>query len=100
MIDNGNCADVEVFIRRSGGEDDLQVWEASYEGVAKLHTRTIVERVGLSGAEPGIYEIGLRERGDEQHTQRVEITPLQSDPGDSANVFKNHAAAVLEHWRQ
>jgi hypothetical protein len=90
-------ADIELFVRRPQG-DDVQTFEASYEDMAKLHTHTLAERVYVEGLDPGVYEVGVRERGDEQYTQRFDVSPLIG--GDPSFMIHNHMMGVVNHWRQ
>jgi len=90
-------ADIELFVRRPNG-DDIQTYEASYEDMAKFHTHTLSKRVFTEGLDPGPYEVGIRERGDEQYTQQLHISELIG--GDPSFMIHNHMMGVLNHWRQ
>jgi hypothetical protein len=91
-------ADVEIFVRKRGSDDGV-TWKFVYDDVARMHTRTLIQQVTVDDADAGRYVIGLREQGDEVHTRNIELTPLESHPGDTEHVFRTYAAALIEHWR-
>jgi len=97
---NEDFDDVEIFIRKPNGpeDDEEYVWTATYRDMAKMNSRTVIENVGLSELERGPWVIGIRERGDEQYTQRFEVTPLLSDQVE--HEIEHRVAALLDHWRQ
>ncbi|MGQ3723552.1 hypothetical protein [Natrialba aegyptia] len=94
--------DVEIYIRRpgveKGSDGEKCVWSATYREMARLSNRFVVEAITETQLEKGEWVIGLRERGDEQYSQRFQITPLVADQAD--HEVQNRVAALLNHWRQ
>lgn len=102
MLPTENYEDVEIYIRRPGVEKGSDrekcVWEATYQDMAQLSSRTIIEAVVDIELDEGEWEIGIRERGDEQYSQRFVIDSLVSDYSD--HEVQNRVASILNHWRQ
>ena len=94
---NDDHPDIEIVARRPQSNDYV-TYEASYEDMARFHSQTLATRLNIESAEPGLYEVGIREKGDEQYTQRLHITELQST--DPAFMFQNYLMGVINHWRQ
>jgi len=95
-------SDIEIYVRRphnTKDDDEKYVWEATYKTVANLTNHTILKIMSKYELKEGKWEIGIREQGDEQYSQRFEITPLVEEHG-SGYELQNHAATVLNHWRQ
>lgn len=102
--DSREFADVEIYVRPSDEEplgDDELVYGMSYETLASFHTHTVVGMMDMFADEIGAgrWEVGIRERGDEQYSQRLEITPLGETYGPTAEL-ENQVAAILNHWRE
>jgi len=93
--------DVEIYIRRPSTnktDDEQYVWTATYREMARLSTRMVIETVTDTELDEGQWEVGIREQGDEQYSQRFEITPLLSEEPD--HEVQNRVASILNHWRQ
>ena len=102
MLPTEDFEDVEIYIRRpgveKGSENEQYVWDASYQDMAHLSSRTVVETITDTELDTGEWEIGIRERGDEQYSQRFVIDELAADQADYE--VQNRVAALLNHWRQ
>lgn len=94
--------DVEIYIRRPSKnktDDEQYVWEATYKDMAHLTSHAVVEMMELTELDEGQWEVGIRERGDEQYSQRFEVSPLMESNSADYEV-QNRVAAILNHWRQ
>lgn len=99
-LSDEDYADVELFLRHNGGE--AVVFEGSYEDVARMRTRTIIENVTMHApTPPGEYVVGIRERGDEQYAQRFSIGELVgAKPDEADHALQHQVAGVMDHFRQ
>jgi len=92
--------DIEIYIRRPNAdrENEEYVWAATYRDMAQMTSRTVIQAASWGELDKGQWEIGIRECGDEQYSQRFELTPLLSDHAE--HEIQNRVAAILNHWRQ
>ena len=104
MNPNESFADVEIYIRPSTarkGDPEEYVYESSYRDMASWMTHSLAELIGdiHNIDEPGRYEVGIRQEGDEQYSQRFEV--VGPHVAESARMsVENHVHGILNHWRE
>ena len=101
--DRPDFADVEIYIRPAAahkGDDTEHVFESSYKDFAEWSAHSVAELVAdlYEIDEPGRYEVGIRQEGDEQYWQRFEVVEPHAEERAQQSI-ENHLHGVLNHWR-
>jgi len=95
--------DVVLFVRPAYAgkrHDDETAFSWSYKEFAEWSTHSLVNHVGemIAPMGEGKYITGIRQKGDEQYTQRFMVVNPHADER-FPQLVKNHLHGVLNHWK-